>query len=534
MKFSFKPVHALAAVTLSTVLLAGCGANDPGNGPDAANQTLTVGIAIDVGDLNPHTYAARMFAQDMVYDGLLTYQNGEITPALAESWEESADGTQITFTLRKGVKFSDGTEFTSANVVRNFDAIMANKDRHAWLGLIKHMTGYSAPDESTFVVTLDEPYYPAVQEFTHIRPLRVLGDAGFPEGDDTSESIATPVGTGMWMLEDYVEGEQVTFVRNDNYWGDKPKLAKVILRVIPNTDTAVSSLEAGEVDMILDTRQSSSMTGDQFTYLQENGFGTVVSEPMMSRIVVYNTQHGALQDLRVRQAMNHGVDRQLLATSVYGDLEPLAESLFPASMPYCDITYRTTWTYDVDKAKALLDEAGWKLPEGSSVREKDGQKLSLTFYYNGADVAFATMGQILQSAYARIGIELNLQGEEEKATIDRWRSGDFDLVIISSWGLPYDPHSTLGILRQDAGLFYNARLGIDNYQEVIDKFESILTETDEQARAQEYAEILNTLQDEAFYLPLSGITNRAAFREGVEGVEFNIAFDLPLQNVTAS
>lgn len=179
--------------------------------------------------MNPHVYnPSQLFATSMIYEPLVSYQDGgKLKPHLAESWEISKDGKEYTFNLRQDVKFSDGTSFNAEIVKKNFDTILKNVDLHSWLGFITKVDQTEVIDQNTFKLTLKEPYYPTIQELAVVRPVRFLGDAGFPKDGDTSKGVTKPVGTGPWILEEHKADEYAIFKRNENYWGELLKLRKL-------------------------------------------------------------------------------------------------------------------------------------------------------------------------------------------------------------------------------------------------------------------------------------------------------------------
>ena len=164
----------------------------------ADEDTLVYSWSSNVGELNPHTYSPnQMFAQAMVYEGLVRYvEGGQVVPWLAEKWTISEDGRIYTFQIRRDVLFSDGTPCDAPAIVKNFEAVLQNRDRHKWLELVAQIDKVEAIDTLTFRLTLKNAYYPALQELCLVRPLRFMSPAGMVEDGNTSKGIKKAIGTG--------------------------------------------------------------------------------------------------------------------------------------------------------------------------------------------------------------------------------------------------------------------------------------------------------------------------------------------------
>lgn len=265
MKKTKKYLTPLLAAALALGLLTGCGKTQQASSGSAAAQTdetITIACCADIGDMNPHLANAGIYAQNDVFDGLVKYADGKVQPALAEKWDVSSDGLTYTFHLRRGVKYSDGSVFNANSVKKNFDAIFQNAKKFTWLGVVANLDYYEATDENTFTMVLKAPYYPALQDLAAVRPFRMLGDAGFADDGSSMNGIKAPIGTGPWMLKDYVENQYATFVQNPNYWGEKPHIAGFTIKIYTDGQSAVSALEAGQVNMIYD-KKSNSFSGGQ-------------------------------------------------------------------------------------------------------------------------------------------------------------------------------------------------------------------------------------------------------------------------------
>jgi nickel transport system substrate-binding protein len=174
-----------------------------------------------------------MFAQAMVYEPLVRYgEGGKILPWLAETWEISPDGKVYTFTIRKNVRFSDGTPFDARAVKMNFDALVKSRSNHDWLEVIAQIKETEAVNSHNFRLHLKNSYYPVLQELCLVRPLRFLSPKAFPDNLDTAKGIKAPVGTGPWQLVESKKGEYDLFTVNENYWGTKPSFKKLLIKVI--------------------------------------------------------------------------------------------------------------------------------------------------------------------------------------------------------------------------------------------------------------------------------------------------------------
>jgi len=502
--------------------LVGC--SNANNGESTSkgkhDDMLTIAWPRDVGEMNPHVYnPSQLFAQSMVYEPLVSYQDGgKIKPNLATSWEISEDGKVYTFHLRKGVKFSDGTDFNAEIVKKNFDTILNNKELHSWLGFITKIAQTEVVDKNTFKLTLTEPYYPTIQELAVVRPVRFLGKAGFPKDGDTSKGIVKPVGTGPWILEKYKADEYAIYKRNENYWGEIPKVEKIKVKVIPDAETRVLAFEKGDLDMIYG---EGVVSLDTFKQLKSTGkYETRVSEPIATRQLVMNTKTEQLSDERVRQALHYGFNKEELVKGVTSGLEEEADHILPTNLPYTKDIHVKLVKYNVEKAKALLDKAGWKLPKGKTVREKDGKLLEIDLMYDSAESIQKSMAETLQSEWAAIGVKLNIEGVELPDQVQRFKDNKFDINFYSNFGAPYDPHTFLNIVASEGYGFNEAISAYPNKDELIKQMAKVPQTTDEKERQQLYSSILKSIQDQGAIIPISYMKKTAIYQKNVKDFKF--------------
>ncbi|MFC0274453.1 nickel ABC transporter substrate-binding protein [Metabacillus herbersteinensis] len=521
-RISKKVLFIYAIVLILSMLLLGCtneSKEDSASNKDSKNM-LTFAWPRDIGEMNPHVYnPSQLVAQSMVYEPLVSYQDGgELKPHLAESWEISKDGKEYMFNLRQDVKFSDGTSFNAEIVKKNFDAILKNVDLHSWLGFIPKVDQTEVIDEYTFKLTLKEPYYPTIQELAVVRPVRFLGDAGFPKDGDTSKGVTKPVGTGPWVLEEYKADEYAIFKRNENYWGELPKVEKIKIKIIPDAETRVLAFEKGDLDLIYG---EGVISLDAFKQLDSTGsYETSISEPVATRQLVMNTKKEQLSDLRVRQALQYGFNKQAMVDGVTSGLEEKADHILPTNFAYTADIDVTPIDYNVEKAKALLDEAGWKLPKGKIIREKDGKPLEIELMYDSAESIQKTMAETLQSEWAALGVKLNIVGVELTVQIQRFKGNEFDLNFFSNYGAPYDPHTFVNIVGSEGFGFSEAISSYPNREQLLKQIAEVPRTTDEKERQELYSSILGSLQDQGAIVPISYIKKIAVYQKDVSNFTF--------------
>jgi nickel transport system substrate-binding protein len=507
---------------LSTVLLGCSTEKKEQNTEKGTNQivkTITLSWPRDIGTMNPHVYnPSQLIAQSMIYEPLVRYTDGgKLEPALADSWTISPDGKEYTFNLRQNIKFSDGSAFNAAIVKKNFDSIMKSVDNHSWLGFIAVLDKTEVVDEFTFKLTLKQAYYPTIQELSVVRPVRFLGEAGFPDDGDTSKGVKNPIGTGPWMLTDYKTDEYAEFTRNPNYWGEQPKVDKIVIKIIPDGETRVLAFEKGELDLIYG---EGVISMDAYKQLEASDeYETQLSEPIATRQLVLNTTNDALVDLNVRKALQQGFNKQAMVDGITSGLEEKADNILSTNLPYTDINVAPV-AYDVEQAKAMLDEAGWKLADGKTVREKDGKPLELELLYEKSDQIQKPMAETLQSEWGAMGVKLKITGLEITEQVKRFRANDFDLYFWSNYGAPYDPHSFIHIVAEKGFGISDALSKLPMKQELDQQVKEALLSTDVKKREQFYHSILTTLQEQVALVPISYIKKTAVYHKNLSGFTF--------------
>lgn len=481
----------------------------------------------DIRDLNPHLYAGEMYAQSILYDTLVSITEDGYKGCLAESWEISEDGRIYTFNIRDGVSFSNGTVCDANAILANFNAIIENRERHTWLEMMNLLVSVSAPDADTFVIELSEPYYPMLTELGCIRPFAMISTECMIDGS-TKDGVNGHIGTGPYVLTDFVVDEYAVFERNESYWGEKPEIQKITVKVIPDNQTRILALESGEIDLIFGKNM---IDADAISkYIDSDRFSVGLSDPTSTRHIVFNTTDNILGDKTVRQALQHATNREAISQGIFYGLEKAADTLYAPTTPYCDVKL-VPYEYDIEKAGKMLDDAGWMLAS-DGVRAKDGQRLSLDLLYNSDSVTEKTISEYLQSEYRKLGIELSIHGEEEQSYRDNMKAGQFEMVFNICWGMPYDPQSSLAAMRAPVYGDFAAQQGLSDKAEIDETITSILTSTDEKERQELYSYVLTRLHDDAVYLPLTYECNKALYRSDLQDVHFGTdQYDIPFADM---
>lgn len=538
MKISRRNFCLLMAGACCTGVLAACGSSSSSTASSSAasasaaasgevrDELIFVNYR-DIRDLNPHLYAGEMYAQSILYDTLVSITADGYEGCLAESWDISEDGRTYTFHIRPNVLFSDGEKCDANAILANFNAILENRERHTWLEMMNLLVGVSAPDENTFVIEMSEPYYPMLTELGCIRPFAMISPSCMINGS-TKDGVNGHIGTGPYVLTDFVTDEYAVFERNENYWGKAPAIRKITVKVIPDNQTRIMALESGEIDLIFGKNMIDADAISQ--YLDSDKFTVGLSDPTSTRHIVMNTTREILGDPAVRKALQHATDRQTISDGIFYGLEQPADTLYATTVPYCNVGLMP-YEYSTETAAQILDEAGWVLG-GDKMRAKNGRQLALDLLYNSDSVTEKTIAEYLQSEYLKLGISMTIHGEEEQSYRDNMKAGNFDMVFNICWGMPYDPQSSLAAMRAPVYGDYAAQQGLEDKAEIDEAITRILTSTDETERQELYKSVLTNLHEDAMYLPLTYECNKALYTSALHGVHFGTdQYDVPFADM---
>lgn len=539
-----KIISILLITMLFTLSLAGCSKSDDNeksvSNDNAANDTakkdnadnegkatddaqkdeLVIAWASDLDNFGPLTsedgYSHEILG--LVYESLLKYDGKKAVPNLAESYEATPDGKEYTFKLREDVKFSDGLPLNAEAVKQNMDGILLNADRFSWMGAIGKLDKVEVVDDYTIKFVYKEPYYAATLDMCSQFPIRMISPNSIPDDGNTAGILKSSIGTGPYVLTEAVKDQQYVFTVNENYWGDKPAYKKVIVKVIPDHDSRVMALQSGDVDLIYGAKQLSYEAYAQFT--DNKKIGTACSESESeTRSILMNTANEVLKDMDVRKAILCGVNKKDIIGTVLLDIENKADTILNPSLTYCDVEVEP-YEYNKEEACKILDEAGWTLPEGKTIREKDGNKLSLNLMYVTGRGAEESIAQVFASQMKEIGIDVKLDGVELMVWGSRGFEGDFDLSFNATYAAPYDPHTYIGGM-MSYSLDNPAQQGLEDKKDLDEKILKLFSINDEKEIKNCYDSILKQLHESAMYIPISYQKQIALYNKDViSTVEF--------------
>ena len=492
----------LAAVFVPMLVVAACTSSQPA-GPGAqavgapiSGGTVTIPIVADptLNPWSPNAFVESLFVNRVLFDGL-TKPGKDLAPApdLAASWTTSADGLSWTFKLREGVKWSDGQPFTSADVAFTFNDIVLKPDLGAQnRGNFSAVKSVTAVDATTVRFDLSRKFSALTSYLAYnsgIVPKHVLSADPLKT---TTFNKGIPVSTGPFKVEKYTSGQSVSLVRNENYFGAKPYLDKVVFTVVPDANTQIAQALAGDVSiMILDDKAAVARVKSANNL-------AVVSRPLVQYYwLALNQTDPRFTDVRVRQAFVQAIDRQAIIKSVelgYGSVANSA--ITPALKAYFDPSLSTRYPYDPQKAKDLLAAAGWT-PGAGGVLMKEGKPFQFTMDV-GQKGVLEPVNALIQQDLKKIGVVADLNTMEWNSYIQKVVVRRDYTASVNWWTYPSDPDVFPYYASSAAGKGFN----IPGYQDA--KLDELLIQgqgtSDLEARKAVYKQLQTYMADTLPYL----------------------------------
>lgn len=516
---------------LKNVKIEKIAATDKTKVPDKAKNrkdTLVVGISKPGGVFLP-------YFQQNGWDGNVTSvifaslvstdKQGKPIPELAEKWDVSSDQLTYTFHLRKDLKFSDGSPLTADDVAFTLTLLHdkayegeVDISQYAVKGGKEYKEGKATSIEGIQVV--DPQTIKITTEKVNSQAIFVLGGTVLSKayyGKDYKQNTSLdylkdlygkPLAAGPYKFEKYIPGQEVRFVANENYYAGKPKIQNFIYK-ITSGDTKLQLFQTGEVD------HTGLGTGDEvLEQAKALEFANIQIETAPSFSYIYmNNNKPYLKDKKVRQALIYGLDRKKYVDTALKGYGTVANvPIHPTSWAYTEEGVNK-YEYDKEKAKKLLDEAGWKVGS-DGIREKDGQKLKLSYFGPSSAKDSDLLIPIAKENYKEIGVEFNPEFMDFNTMLSKVNKGDYDLASVST-PITSDPSETAGEYLSTAN---ETSLGYKNVK-VDELIQKGIETVDIEKRKPIYKELYKELSDDPPVILLNYRRTITGYNGNIKGID---------------
>ena len=470
-----RPGVLIAALVVAALLASACstGSRVDLGGPSAG--TLTAAIAGEPDQLDPQKSTAYFSFEvlENVFDTLVEPDaNLEMRPALAESWQVSGDQLTWTFHLRPGVSWHDGSPFTASDVVYSYrriiDEKLANVDK------LSAVRDVRAPDPQTVVIEVAHPTPNLLTNLGGFKGMAIVQRRNV----ETGEIATHPVGTGPFTFAGRKSGDSITLTANDNYWGGAPKVPGVTFRFISEPSTALSALQAGEIDWTdaIPPQRVEQLKGDDSLHL-------AVTPSNDYWYLALNEARKPWNDVRVRQAIAYGIDRESIVQATSYGTATANQLAIPQGNPW--YTPYDRYRHDEGRARDLLRQAG--------VGNQNLDMLVTTEYPETV-----TAAQIIADNLAALGITVNIRTVDFATWLDEQNSGHFDMLMMG-WLGNIDPDDFYYAQHHTDGTSNAQKFSDPDVDRLLDAGR---TETDRATRQDDYARAATIIADKASYIYL--------------------------------
>jgi peptide/nickel transport system substrate-binding protein len=403
----------------------------------------TYGDAIVIGSIGDASILIPMLASDsasheicsLVYNGLVKYdKNLQIVGDLAEKWTISPDGKVITFYLRPNVKWHDGKPFTAWDVWYGYKTIIDPKTPTPYSGDFEEVKEVQVLNPHTLRVIYKEPFAPGLSSWGNlvVLPRHLL------EGKDITQSPLgrNPIGTGPYRFVRWQTGQYLILQANPEYFEGRPYIDQVIYKIIPDPSTMFMELKAGSLDwMNLTPLQYARQTSDPFF---EKNFKKYKYLPFAYTYLGFNLRHPFFRDKRVRQAISYAINREEIVKVILFGLGIVANGPYKPGTWYYNPNIKP-YPYDPQKAKKLLEEAGWKDSDGDGILDKDGKPFCFTVLVNWGNLARLKTAEVIQWRLKQIGIQMRIRVLEWATFINEYVDKRRFEAVILGWSTGIDP-----------------------------------------------------------------------------------------------
>ncbi|BBB90812.1 MAG TPA: ABC transporter substrate-binding protein [Methylomusa anaerophila] len=496
----------LTFVFVAGIVLAGCGSGDKKTAGGAGN-VLVFGAGSDPRGLDPAFVddGESMHVMDQIYEGLVRYKPGstEIMPSLATEWSVSPDGKEITFKLREGVKFHDGTPFNAEAVKVSFERQLPpqRKDDMPYADFtFDGVTKVEAVDEHTVKITLKAPSAPFLANMAMMISAPIVSPAAVKKyGDKLMEN---PVGTGPYKFVKWDKGQQIELAAFDGYWGDKPKMQKIVFKFIKENSVRASELMTGAVDIM-----DGVDTNDVKT-LESKGMKVLKAPGMNINYMAFYTNKKPFDNPDLRKAISMAINRQNLVDYLYQGNAQLPNSILPDFIPGYSKDVKP-YDYNPEEAKKLLAKAGY--PDGFEFTAITYSNPRPYNPVNGEKLAAA-----VQADLAKIGVKMNIKSYPWKEYKPAYINSEGDAMFYGWIGDNGDADNFLMLLEtaQIKGSLNTAKYSNPKLDELIMQGRTTI---DPATRAAIYAEVQKIAVEDAPWVLISHSVDMRAERPNIKG-----------------
>ncbi|MCE5242810.1 MAG: peptide-binding protein [Syntrophobacteraceae bacterium] len=433
------PIAAFCVALLLAGLCLGAGAPSGSIPSTPENGDWMIDLLnAEPATLNPITAtdASASAINDYIYESLIRRnpRTLKLEPVLAESWEISEDHLAYTFRLKRNVRWQDGHPFTAKDILYSFDRIMDPRVDAAHLrNYYQDIEKIALLDDYTVRYHYRKPYFRAL-EFCGGIP--IVPAHVFQEGEDFNNHPIgrMPVGTGPYRMLKWETGKEVTLVRNENYWGNRPHFDRILYRIITNPTAALQVLKQGGLDVMpLTPIQWVKQT--QNRRFQEDYRKIKYNTPSY-RYIGWNNERPVFSDRRVRQAMTLLIDREMILNKVLFGLGTVVSGTFYVNSPEYDKSIKP-YPYDPKSAMELLKAAGWERRNGDGPLMKDGTPFAFEFLISSGSKFGEQLATIVQENLKQVGIAVSIRTLEWAVFLQRIEEHNFDACTLA-WSLSWE------------------------------------------------------------------------------------------------
>ena len=494
----------VSIIMISSLLLSACGNGDTSDKDSGGEKRTDVNIPLDsIGNtmdvhastLRVDSIVTRQFSEALYY----VEDDGSLAPRLAESHTVSDDGTVYTFKLREDVKFHNGEDFTASDVVWNFQRCIDETHR---LQYVQDIVNIEALDEHTVEFTIEAPS--SVFEY-NVANVLLVSQVAVEEAGDEYGSIVDKAGTGPYILTKYDMNQEILLEANPDYWRGEADIKDIRFVPMADASTKLIAFERGEFDF------AEVPSADWDNLVDSGNFTTETAPGLHISYLGLNVgkKDSPLYNEKVRQAIGYAMDKESMIAVAADGLADVADYMMRPELIAGSTEHGNTYSYDPEKAKELLAEAGYA----------DGFDLGVIEAINAANNRYVKIAEVLEQNLADIGITSTIEIGETASMLPAWKTDRAYDIFVSGFTPSITYYEYRGYVYSEMDLQVQLDLNEDIDIDFIDNgFDEATRELDEEKRDQLYGEVDEYLMDVAAYIPVMNVNTLFAWDEDLNAV----------------